>query len=59
VASGVDALAIMTPWPEFRKLSPTDLARVMRGKIVIDPFRVLEKTAAQAAGLDYHTLGVA
>jgi UDPglucose 6-dehydrogenase len=59
VASGVDALAIMTPWPEFRKLSPTDLAKAMRGKIVIDPFRVLEKTAAQAAGLDYHTLGVA
>ena len=25
-AEGVDALAIMTPWPEFRKLAPADLA---------------------------------
>jgi UDPglucose 6-dehydrogenase len=59
VASGVDALAIMTPWPEFRKLSPADLAKAMRGKLVLDPFRVLDQAAAQAAGLDYHTLGVA
>jgi UDPglucose 6-dehydrogenase len=49
----------MTPWPEFKKLSPADLAKVMRGKIVLDPFRVLEAKAAEAAGLDYHTLGVA
>jgi UDPglucose 6-dehydrogenase len=59
VASGVDALAIMTPWPEFKELSPADLAKAMRGKIVLDPFRVLDKAAAQAAGLEYHTLGVA
>jgi UDPglucose 6-dehydrogenase len=59
VARGVDALAIMTPWPEFRKLAPADLAKAMRGKIVLDPFGVLDRTAAQAAGLDYHTLGVA
>jgi UDPglucose 6-dehydrogenase len=59
VANGVDALVIMTPWPEFKKLWPADLAKAMRGKIVLDPFRVLEKTAAQAVGLDYHTLGAA
>jgi len=59
VARGVDALAIMTPWPEFKKLSPADLAKAMRGKIVLDPFRVLDPRAAEAAGLDYHTLGVA
>jgi UDPglucose 6-dehydrogenase len=59
VARGVDALAIMTPWPEFKKLSPADLAKAMRGKIVLDPFRVLDPKAAEAAGLDYHTLGVA
>ena len=57
-AEGVDALAIMTPWPEFRRLSPSDIAKAMRGTLVLDPFRVLDRAAACAAGLDYRTLGV-
>jgi UDPglucose 6-dehydrogenase len=56
-ARDVDALAIMTPWPEFRELVPADLARVMRGRLVLDPYRVLNAAAAHAAGLDYRTLG--
>jgi UDPglucose 6-dehydrogenase len=56
-ARGVDALAIMTPWPEFRELAPADLARIMRGRLVLDPYRVLDPSAALAAGLDYRTLG--
>lgn len=58
-ADGVDALVIMTPWPEFRALSCADLAKAMRGKVVLDPYRVLEPDAARAAGLDHRTLGVA
>ena len=58
VADGVDALAIMTPWPEFRTLDPKAIAAKMRGKLVLDPFRVLDGKAALAAGLDYRTLGV-
>lgn len=57
-AAGVDALAIMTPWPEFRGLSCADLAKTMRGRLVLDPYRVLDPVAARAAGLDYRTLGV-
>jgi UDPglucose 6-dehydrogenase len=56
-AEGVDALAIMTPWPAFRELRPADIARVMRGNTVLDPYRVLDGRAAAAAGLDYLTLG--
>ncbi|MBR1089719.1 UDP-glucose/GDP-mannose dehydrogenase family protein [Bradyrhizobium manausense] len=56
-ARDVDALAIMTPWPEFRELLPADLARLMRGRLMLDPYRVLDATAARAAGLDYRTLG--
>ena len=52
-----DALLIMTPWPEFRTLAPTELASVMSGRTIIDPFRVLEPTAVRAAGLSYFTLG--
>jgi UDPglucose 6-dehydrogenase len=57
-AEGVDALAIMTPWPAFRELRPADLAHVMAGRTVLDPYRVLDGRAAIAAGLDYLTLGV-
>jgi UDPglucose 6-dehydrogenase len=48
----------MTPWPEFRGLSPADLAAAMRGHIIVDPFRVLEGEALRAAGFSYFTLGV-
>jgi UDPglucose 6-dehydrogenase len=56
-ARDVDALAIMTPWPEFRELAPADLARIMRGRLILDPYRMLDAAAARAAGLDYRTLG--
>jgi UDPglucose 6-dehydrogenase len=56
-AEGVDALAIMTPWPAFRELKPDDLARVMAGRTVLDPYRMLDGRAVVAAGLDYLTLG--
>ena len=56
-AHGADALAIMTPWAEFRELKPADLAGVMRGRTVLDPFRVLDGRVVAAAGLDYATLG--
>ena len=57
-ARGVDALAIMTPWPEFRRLAPADLATVMRGRLILDPYRVLDAAAARTAGLDHRMLGV-
>jgi len=56
-ARGMDALVIMTPWPEFQKLNPIDLAKVLRGRVVLDPYRVLEGAAVVAAGLDYFALG--
>jgi UDPglucose 6-dehydrogenase len=56
-AEGVDALAIMTPWPEFRELSCAALARRMRGRLVLDPYWILDREAARAAGLDHRVLG--
>ncbi len=58
VARGADALVIMTPWPEFKMISPADIAGQMRGRIVIDPFACLDRAACRAAGLSHHTLGV-
>jgi UDPglucose 6-dehydrogenase len=54
-----DVVCIMTPWAEFKKLSPSDIAQRMRGRWLIDPYRVIEGKSAKSAGLRYVTLGVA
>jgi UDPglucose 6-dehydrogenase len=54
-----DAMVIMTPWAEFRALDPQAVRERMRGRIVIDPFGLLDEGKAVAAGLDYVTIGVA
>lgn len=56
---GADALCIMTPWAEYKALDPAAIAAAMRGRVVIDPYRVLDADRARAAGLDWITLGVA
>jgi len=57
-ARGADVVVIATPWPEYRELRPADLAGVMKGRTVLDPYRVLDGRACAAAGLTYHTLGM-
>jgi UDPglucose 6-dehydrogenase len=56
-AQGVNALAIMTPWPAFRDLKTDQLACAMTGHTLIDPYRVLAGKTVVAAGLEYFTLG--
>lgn len=55
--SGADALMILTPWPQYRSIAPVDIAKAMHGRIVLDPYGVLDRNAAKAAGLDLFTLG--
>ncbi len=57
--SGAGALLILTPWPEFRAIAPADMAAAMTGRTVLDPYAVLDRKAAAAAGLEVHTLGKA
>ena len=52
-----DALMILTPWPHYRAIAPGDIAAIMRGRVVLDPYAVLGPQAARRAGLEYHTLG--
>jgi UDPglucose 6-dehydrogenase len=54
---GADALVVMTAWPQFGKLDPREIARHLRGKVVLDPYGMLKAEACRAAGLAYHTLG--
>ena len=55
---GADALAIMTPWSQFGRLDPIDIAKRLRGKVVLDPYALLRTEACQSAGLSYYTLGI-
>src|SRR5262249_57761040 len=55
---GADALMILTAWPQYRAIAPADIVQAMRGRIVIDPHRVLDTDRAIRAGLEYYTLGV-
>ncbi len=54
---GADAVAVMTPWPQFAKLALPELAKQMRGKLLLDPYALLDEAACRAAGLAYMTLG--
>ncbi len=55
--TGADALLVMTPWPEFGKLDPVAIAQSLRGKLVIDPYGVLDASACKRAGLAHYVLG--
>jgi UDPglucose 6-dehydrogenase len=57
-ASGADALMILTPWPQYREIAPARIAQAMRGRVVVDPYAVLDRAKARDAGLSHFTLGV-
>jgi UDPglucose 6-dehydrogenase len=54
---GVDALLIMTPWPEFRRIVPADLIDTMAGRTIIDPYGALDAQAFEAAGFRHFVCG--
>jgi UDPglucose 6-dehydrogenase len=55
--TGEDALVLMTEWNEFRALSPTQLADVMLGRIIVDLRNVYEPVAMRQAGFNYYGAG--
>jgi len=57
-AEGADVLILVTPWPEYRALAIEDIAKVMRGRVIIDPYRLLDADKASLAGFEYHALGM-
>jgi UDPglucose 6-dehydrogenase len=58
VASAADVLAIMTPWPEYAELDLEKISSLMSGRILIDPYAVLDGQRVKQAGLEYFTLGL-
>jgi UDPglucose 6-dehydrogenase len=56
--TGANALVIATPWPHYRVLKPAALKRAMAGRLILDPYRVLDGRACVAAGFSYYALGM-
>src|SRR3954462_13558105 len=54
---GADAVVLVTEWPEFAELDMRELARGMRGKVVIDGRNFLDPSRVRDAGLIYEGVG--
>lgn len=54
---GADALAVMTPWPEFSVVDLRELRQHMRGRVIVDPFGALDGRACRELGFAYFCLG--
>lgn len=57
VAVGADAVVLVTDWPEFRRIDLSRMAESMRQPILFDGRRFFYRAQAEAAGLEYHTIG--
>ncbi len=56
-SEGVDALAILTEWSEFRGVDLSRLAQHMSGRIVVDGRNLFDPREVAAAGLIYASIG--
>jgi UDPglucose 6-dehydrogenase len=56
-ATGADALAVLTDWPEFAWVDADELHGVMKGAVVFDGRNVLRRDAVESAGLAYLGVG--
>ena len=56
-AEQADVLLVMTPWPEFHNLTAANLVKSMSGRVVIDPYQVLDGIDLVKNGFTYATLG--
>jgi UDPglucose 6-dehydrogenase len=57
LASGADALVLVTEWQEFRHLDLVKLARSMATPVLVDGRNLFPPEAALAAGFDYTGIG--
>jgi UDPglucose 6-dehydrogenase len=57
VAKGADILCLMTPWDAFKTLDWPAIKTAMRGRVVIDPYRLLAPALAKELGLTHAVLG--
>lgn len=56
--SGADAVALLTPWPEFRQLDLRRLKQLVREPVLLDAHNFLDDRAAREAGFLYAGIGL-
>ena len=54
---GAAALAVMTPWTEFSSVALSEVRNAMTGRVIVDPFGILDSSVATALGFSYSRLG--
>jgi UDPglucose 6-dehydrogenase len=57
VASGADALVVITEWNEFRAISPARLKERMVGNVIVDLRNIFDPPAMRAQGFEYSGIG--
>jgi len=57
-ALDADSVVVGTEWPEFSRLDWASIAPTMRGRVIADARRIVDRIAANDAGLTVVTLGV-
>jgi UDPglucose 6-dehydrogenase len=57
LATGADALVVVTDWPEYTRLPLAEMKAVMRGDLILDARNLLEPATATEAGLTYVGVG--
>lgn len=58
ILTDTDALTILTPWPQYRQYTADHIAERLRGRVLIDPYRMIDGDKARAVGLDYYGIGI-
>lgn len=56
-AEGADALVVMTPWPSYASLPVKEIQTLLRGRVIIDPYAILDEARCRDLGFEYHRLG--
>ena len=57
VASGADALVLVTEWNEFRQLDMARIKQLMRRPVIIDGRNIYDPTAIRKLGFTYRGIG--
>jgi UDPglucose 6-dehydrogenase len=52
-----DVIAVMTEWDDFRWVSPTEAAGVVRSKQIVDARNLLDRSEWRRAGFEYQGIG--
>ncbi len=57
-AQDADALVVCTEWDEFRTIEASELARVMKGRLIMDGRNIFERSEMEAEGFVCAGIGV-